>query len=289
MQKMRENSSKVWLVENLADAGKIKVPHVVHQVESALLFPYLRGRDVKKWHGKESCLYLLPYEPGNRNCLSEKSMRVEFPRSYEYFSKFKALLRARKTAPLREQMAEGPFYPVLGVGPHTVAKWKVVFKDLTELFQCCVLGPKDSSIPGKPVLADYTLRLIPVNNESEAHYVAALLNSAPCVAALYYSSAGVQTQRYHAGDAEKVAIERFTGSDVQLELANLSKECHQAVRRENWDDAARFEKSIDVRAAEYWGIKKKDLVAIQQALDVVRRGSPNNDGTDSDSDDDEQT
>jgi hypothetical protein len=145
-------------------------------------------------------------------------MRKKFPKAYEYLLNFKRQLLSRKTAPIRQQMKNGPFYPLLGVGPYTVSEWKVVFKDLTELFQCCVIGPEDSSMPDKPVIPDYTLRLISATSEDEAHYIAALLNSAPSVAALYFSSTGVQTQRYHASDAEKIRIPRFTGSQEQTEL-----------------------------------------------------------------------
>ena len=172
---------------------------------------------MRKWCGQEAFSYLLTHDPVSRKCISEKEMQLTYPKAYEYLGNFKKQLLQRKTAPIRQQMADGPFYPILGIGPHTVTPWKVVFKDLTELFQACVLGPEDSSMPGKPILPDCTLRLIPAQSENEAHYIAALLNSAPSVAVLYYSSAGVQTQRYHAADAEKIAIRRFNDQPLQLE------------------------------------------------------------------------
>jgi hypothetical protein len=200
-------------------------------------------------------------------------MRTQFPKAYEYFAQFKDQLLARKTAPLRQQMARGPFYPVLGVGPYTFAKWKVIFKDLTELFQCCVIGPNDSSMAEKPVLADYTLRIIPAQSEHEAHFIAALLNSAPCAGALYYSSAGVQTQRYHAGDAEKVAIGQFSGTKQQVELAELSLECHVAAKKDDSKSIRRIEGRIDKRAADYWKIASSDLREIQECLARVESPS----------------
>jgi hypothetical protein len=243
VQVVRDIDDKTVLIDNLWDAGKIKVAHVTHQAERALIYPYLRGRDVKKWVGRQSCFYLLTHDAESRKCISEKDMRLKFPKAYEYLSTFKKQLLARKTAPIREQMKEGPLYPILGIGPHTVAPWKVVFKDLTELFQACVLGPKDSSMTGKPLLPDYTLRLIPAQSEDEAHYIAALLNSAPSVAALYYSSTGVQTQRYHAGDAEKVAIGEYKNLPIQRELAAISKKCHRAAARDDLVEVAELEKA----------------------------------------------
>jgi hypothetical protein len=256
VQRIRDVGNSHRLIEIMGDAGKIKCPIITHQVERALLYPYLRGRDVKKWAGKESCLYLMPQDPELRKCYSEPVMRSRFPKTYEYFLNFKKQLLARKTAPLRQQMSEGPFYPVLGVGPYTFASWKVLFKDLTEFFQCCVVGPKQSSIFDKPLIPDYTLRLVPAESEEEAHYVAALLNSAPSTAALYFSSTGVQTQRYHAGDAERVRVKQFEDSPAQRKLATLSKNCHQAVARNDSQSLLKLERALDELAAEYWGITK---------------------------------
>ena len=248
------------------DAGKIECPHVTHQVEQVLLFAFLRGRDVKKWVGNESCLYLMPHDPDSRKSLSETEMRRRFPKAYDYLLNFKKQLLARKTAPLRQQMANGPFYPVLGAGVNTFAKWKVLFKDLTEFFQCCVVGPADSSIANRPLLPDCTLRFIPAESEVEAHYIAALLNSAPATAALYFSSAGVQTQRYHAADAEKIKVSQFTNLPEQREFADLSKKCHKAAASEDDNSVRTLERAIDEKAAEYWGISKKELTKVHDAL-----------------------
>lgn len=269
----QEFKDGTWLVQNLHDAGKIKVESIAARVEKALLYPYIRGRDVKKWSAIESCFYLLTHNAATRECISESDMRKKFPKAYEYLLNFKPQLLARKTAPIRQQMKNGPFYPLLGVGPYTVSEWKVVFKDLTELFQCCVVGPEDSSMPDKPVIPDYTLRLISATSEDEAHYIAALLNSAPSVAALYFSSTGVQTQRYHASDAEKIGIPRFTGSQKQTELSQLSRRCHAAVRKGQLNELEKMEQELDKAAASFWGITAKGLKEIRQTLRAISEGS----------------
>jgi hypothetical protein len=83
--------------------------------------------------------------------------------------------------------------------------------------------------------------LIPAGSEKEAHYLAALLNSSPCVAALYYTSTGVQTQRYLAADAEKVNIAKYEGTTEQNELAALSIKCHQLAKKDDWDQVTAIE------------------------------------------------
>jgi hypothetical protein len=274
VQKKKVISPKLWLVQNLADAGKIKVPLIVHQVETDLLFPYIRGRDVKKWEAHESCFYVMTHDPQSRKCISEPQMRKSYPQAYEYLNNFKALLLTRKTAPIRQQMKGGPFYPVLGIGPHTISEWKVVFKDLTEFFQCCVVGPQDSSIAGKPILPDYTLRLIPASSEDEAHYIAGLLNSTPCILALYYSSTGVQTQRYHASDAEKIAIAKYVGSTSQKAIAKLAMKCHEAVRNRKLEALEGLEAKLDDIAASFWSIPSSALSVMRKTLDLLKTGAP---------------
>jgi hypothetical protein len=215
----------------------------------------------------------MTHDPETRKCISEPEMRRRFPKAYEYLLRFRPQLLARKTAPIRQQMAEGPFYPILGIGPYAVTPWKVIFKDLTELFQACVLGPGDSDIPGKPLLADCTLRLIPAESEGEAHYIAALLNSAPSVAALYYSSTGVQTQRYHAADAEKIAIPAFTRKPIQCQLGEISKKCHAAARVHDWDTVRQLEGRLDSKAAEFWNIGAAQVRRIEEALALISGGA----------------
>ncbi len=273
VEKKQEFNDGTCLIQNLYDAGKIKVTPVMHRVEQALLYPYIRGRDVKKWYAKESCFYLLTHNPQTRQCLSEAIMRKHFPQSYDYLVNFRPLLLARKSAPIRQQMKSGPFYALLGVGPYTVSKWKVVFKDLSELFQCCVIGPEDSSMTDKPVIPDYTLRLIPAVSKDEAHYIAALLNSAPSVAALYFSSTGVQTQRYHPGDAEKISIPCFKGSPQQKVLSKLSQRCHDLVRTSAINELCEAEKEINNVAASIWGIPIKRLREIEHMLDAIGKES----------------
>jgi hypothetical protein len=115
--------------------------------------------------------------------------------------------------------------------------------------------------------------LIAVESEDEAHYIAALLNSAPSVAALYFSSTGVQTQRYHASDAEKIGIPRFTGAEKQVELSQLSRRCHNAMRKEQSNELNGVEEELDKAAASFWGISSKELKEIRRTLQAVNKAS----------------
>jgi hypothetical protein len=47
------------LVRNLTQGAKVKVPEVVEAVESDLLYPLLRGRDVQRWKAESSAWILI--------------------------------------------------------------------------------------------------------------------------------------------------------------------------------------------------------------------------------------
>lgn len=270
VRKLKELTKSSWLVENLGDAGKIKVPIRQARVESDLLFPLARGRDVLRWMVKSECYYLLTHDASTGAPYSVPRMRQDYPLALEYLLEHKAQLQKRKTAPVRQMMDAGYFHAVLGVGTYTTAKWKVFFKDLTELFQCCVVGPDSSPMKSKPIIADYTLRVIAFDSEDEAHYVAALLNSPPAMASLYYSSTGVQTQRYHAADSEKVAISPFTGKVAQQRLAAISKSCHAAAATGDRQKLQDLERELSEAAAEYWGVSTRDAQEIAECLELIQ-------------------
>jgi hypothetical protein len=54
---------RTTLIKNMGDVGRTKVESVTAQVETSLLFPLLRGRDVQAWHAAPSATILVPHDP----------------------------------------------------------------------------------------------------------------------------------------------------------------------------------------------------------------------------------
>src|SRR5205823_5473115 len=83
-------------VENVRDRAKIPVPSVQAELESDLLYPYVTGTSVTRWHASIPGTYVIPHtrETGMKP-LPENRMREEFPLTYEYFMQFKSILEAR--------------------------------------------------------------------------------------------------------------------------------------------------------------------------------------------------
>jgi hypothetical protein len=165
-------------------------------------------------------------------------------------------------------MEDGTFYALLGTGPQCFGEYKVVFKDLTEFFQCAVTGPlTEGALKGKAVVPEHSSAFIPAGSLEEAHFLAGLYNSAASIAFLYFSSTGVQTQRYHTNDVEKLEMRPYDASRLHQRIADMSQECHHiASDPANAGELIKAEKALDGLAARYWGLGTADVRNIRSAL-----------------------
>ena len=258
-------------MENLCDAGKKRVDRVQAVIESELVYPCLRGRDVRRWYGVPRGFVLAPQDvERQREGIAETEMRRRYPLTYAYLKRFERELADR---PDRKYYPEGaPFYTMRNVASYTRSSWKVVFKDLSEVLECLVVGPQSLGEDVKPVFPDLTLRLIPVASEAEAHFVAGLLNSSPSILLLHASSVGVQTQRYHPGDIGKIQIPRFNEREpTHQELGRLSVECHEAAAKGQDARLEKTEELVDRAAGSLWSLTKYEIVAVQEAVRQIKR------------------
>jgi len=86
------------LIENLGDIGKIKVTIRKAKIEPDLLFPLLRGRDVREWEAKHSeNIYIIVTNNINRKPIPLKKMQREYPLTLAYLSKFEEKLDLLKS------------------------------------------------------------------------------------------------------------------------------------------------------------------------------------------------
>jgi hypothetical protein len=225
-------------IRNLHDAGKIKVERVETTIEPDLVYPLLRGRDVRRWRAAPSVSILLAQDPETRTGYPESWMRERLPLTYEYLTAFKTQIEARASRVVRDLMAKGAFYSMYAVGPYTIAPWKVVWREQASRMTAAVCG----AIAGRPVIPDHKLMLVPVESDAEGHYLCAILNS-PAVASLvtaYTTSTSIST---HVLD--HVRVPRFNPADpLHADLAALGA---QAARKGSVDDA-----KLDALARRLW-------------------------------------
>jgi SAM-dependent methyltransferase len=114
------------LVENLPELGKRKISKVEERIESDLVFPAVRGRDIKRWNAEPEVCALIVQDPKKRVGYEEEWMRVNLPRTFGYLYKFKGVLLSRGSNVVRELAEKTTFYTMYGIGEYTFAPYKVV-------------------------------------------------------------------------------------------------------------------------------------------------------------------
>jgi len=127
VERLAEHGDALTLVANCGDIGKIKVGCIESAVETTLLHPLLRGKDVGRWSAEPSLQLLLPHDPdAPAKPIPLGDMRSKYPKALAYFSHFRESLLRRKSNVVRGLMASGEFYAMFGVGPYTFAPYKCV-------------------------------------------------------------------------------------------------------------------------------------------------------------------
>jgi len=294
------------LIENLWDVGKKKVKKVRKIVEKDLLYPLVRGRDHNRWHVEDSGIYILvPHDPETGKPLPEEELQIKYPLTYEYLLDFKKELETRS---IHKLWGKGnPFYAVYDIGEYTFRPYKVVWKEIAGKisgkgqFSVAIIGTENK----KPIVPDHKLMLVPFENENEAHYLSAVLNST--ITQLIVASYSIETSM-NTHVLNNVKVPTFDPSNpVHLELANLSKRAHEVAREkykllgelkalkaslkgkrgnerkelkakieelnekisETEEKLGKIEAEIDEKVAELYGITEEELKEIERLYRVL--------------------
>ena len=250
------------IIRNLGDVGKTKVDSVAVTVEDDFIFPLLRGRDVRAWHAESSAMILIPhYAKHFSEPVELGEMKRNNPLTFEFFKRFEKQLKSRSG--YKQLYNKRPeFYVVGNTGNYLLSPYKVVFKDLTEMFQCAVVGPTTfGGLAPRPVVPDHTLLFIACQTEDEAYFQAGLLNSLPARSALYSASVGVQTQRYFPTDVSRVLLPQYQPEDsMHREVVRISRACHEgAAEGEKHPRLSDVEMELAIAVSAMWNISRKEL------------------------------
>lgn len=250
------------LVQNLYDVGKIKLKKIEMAVENDLIYPLLRGRDVDRWRAEPSAHIILAQDTETRKGILEKYMQQNYPLTYSYFKLFEKKLRNR-AAYRKYFKPTDAFYTMFNVGSYTLESWKIMWPEVGNAVRAGVCGQNQVVNDVKPSLPDHTIISVSCHQKEEAHFICALINSAP--AQLIVVGYIVLHPSPHVLD--HVAIPQFKPSNKYHKyLAELSEQAHQAVVKGDMEKVKEIETKIDKAAAKLWGITNGELKTIQKAL-----------------------
>lgn len=244
------------IVNNIPDSGKQKVIQVEEIIEPDLVYPALRGSDIKRWGINLEIYLLLAQDPQKREPYPEEVMRANWPRTYGYLSKFREQLLSRGSKSIKRLAERTAFYAMFGIGPYTVSKYKVVWKFMSNDITATVISQTKTPFGHKLIVPIKTVALFSLDNDEEAHYLCAVINSIPVRDFIKsFSSAG---RGFGSPSVmQHVGIPKFDKSNkLHLQLADLSKELHELKRNGQEDKIPALEKQNDELVKTIFKIKK---------------------------------
>ncbi len=253
------------LIENRHDVGKKKVKRVQVSIEPDLVYPLLRGRDVKHWQAEPSTAVILANRTDKLAGIPEVEMKRQYPRTYAYFKLFEEPLRQR-SGYRKFFKPTDPFWSMYNVGPYTLAPWKVLWAEVGHKVQAGVYNPilDEFNRLEKTPIPDHTVIAISCERgKLEAYFIAAGLNSSPI------RSIGLGYITLHPSPhvLAYMAVPRFDPKNtLHIHLAQLSECCHDARAKGDRSNLATLESEIDKAATQLWGITENELKTIQDAL-----------------------
>ncbi len=269
-------------ITNPPESGQKKeVKKIEAIVEPDLVYPLVRGRDIKRWEvGYVDRYIIVPHDPKNGKPLAEKNLKIKLPLTYEYLNNYRDILENRS---IQKLWGKGnPFYSVYDIGSYTFASYKVVWKRISGAitgkavsFTCAVLEPLSTDfVSSKSVITDDGTIIIDFNDRDEAYYVAVFLNSSivrAVVAAYTYEL----RQETHIVDI--IRIPKYDPkNELHRKISELAKNA-QALAREFYnknakgleDELKRIEDELDVAVAELLGLSDTDISEFRKLLAIL--------------------
>jgi len=275
------------LIQNMYETGKKKIKQVQSLIEPDVVYPLVRGRDVKRWFFDYSNYIIIPTDEKGMNIPIQK-MKVEHPKVYEYFLNFfnelvnrggepyKTLLKPYREVGMKASENTSPFYMLFNV-LHAFSQYKVVWKNVAGKisgkaeFSAAVVGPiKDEFLGEKIVIPNVKLMFIPLDNEDEAHYICAVLNSSinRLIVASYVIETGISTHIL-----QNVFLPKFDKTNIiHLKLSFLSKKAHKLAQQDKEDELKKVEEDIDNIVAQLYDISQDELKEITKCLSMLQGG-----------------
>jgi type II restriction/modification system DNA methylase subunit YeeA len=286
-----------FIITNPPEPGqKKKVKQTEAAIESDLVYPLIRGEDVKRWYVEFKNRYvILPVNSQGKD-ISPQEMRVKYPNAYNYFfnyfndlisrsgEPYKSKLEPYRKMPLNKaEKIAPPFYWLFNIKP-SLAPYKVVWKRMGGAitgkaisFACAVIEPVNS----KSVVPDGgTTILIGTRAPDEAYYIAGLLNSL-IARAIIASYTYELRQETHIADVIK--IPRFDSkNELHKRIAQLSKKAHELAeciyteKRQDHcrgvnaeEELRRVEKELNLAVADLLGLSKDDLNEFKKLMAIL--------------------
>lgn len=266
--KIIEQIGESVLVQNIVDGAKKKVKQLPPtSVESELVYPLLRGRDVSRWNAEPSVHMIVTHSPGAPTRPYDDFESL-FPKAHKYLSEFRSHLKKRSLI----KKLKWDWCALGKIGPYTFSPFKVVWGEVgNDLAAAVISTAKTRHLDRKCVIPDHTVIMVPCKEEDEAHFLAAQLNSVP--ARLVIRGYIVLHPSPHV--LEQVRLVQFDRkNNLHVRLASLGREAHDVAMNDEPKSAEKLrgiEQNVDELSSQLWGLSLHELEQMRSAITMTTR------------------
>ena len=221
-------------------------------IEDDFVYSLVSGRNLDRWGVNSYAYILLPHinAKGPHNAVPESDLKVKYTKTYEWLLHWKnILLETRKRNGKFYDPKYDPFYCLDNVGVYTFSPFKVAWREQNKRMIACVISTKSiAPLAGKLVIPDSKVLFCPMENEDEAHYLCALLNSKPVTDIIE----GYTLELQRGTDIlRNIKIGKFDPKDsICKELSTLSKIAHKKYPNEK--EIKELQEKIDKLALKFF-------------------------------------
>jgi len=260
-------------------------------IEADFVYPFIDWRDVKPFSAVPHAYILVPQDPATRRGYAESVLRVTHPGTYDYLSQFRPELERRsgfrRYFTRKRATSPNAFYSIFNFGTENLAPVRVIWATMGTFFRAAVVETVDDPLlGGRPPQVKNTVIFAPVQTLDEAHYLCALLNSAPLNYLASFSSVRGGKSFGSGRFFDRVRIDAFRSGDAAHQrLADASRRAHEAVASDDAGALAAAVADIDVAAESYWGLSISELDDMRRLVSYLGAALP--EGVDEGDDPDE--
>jgi len=262
---------RLIFVENITKGMKKKVKSIKTVLEDFFIYPMIKTQHIGKWKVDGYIYTLQVQDPVRRIGYDERWLKINFPRTYSHLKRFEKLLLNRSAFKKYMNGRRAPFYTMYNIGKYTYAPYKVVWNRMGKQMTACVVKEVNDRFLGeKLVLPDNVLSFIPTNNESEAHYICAILNSFVVDLVLRSIAGGTKSFGTPKMIEDVIKIPEYDAKNkIHAKLSALSKKAHQLASENNTYELSKVEEEIDKTVAELYGITDEEIKEIKKTLKIL--------------------
>ena len=255
---LKDHGDGTVTARNVIENVKRKIESVHVHLEKKALLPLLRLKDVDTFRVKPELYFLFVQDIEKRKGIAEGDLRRDSPMAHSWLAGHRVMLKQRSAYKRYFDESRASFFSVFNTGPYTLAGWKVVWRRIDVLIRAAAL----SRYKGQIIIPQDTISFISLDDETEADFIAGVMNSTPFRFAVSCFSQPGSKSFGTPSILEKARVPKF---DIASKLHNaIAAEAKRLSQQAGGKGGLAYE-TLDKLCAQLWNVDDKELKAVHSA------------------------